>query len=222
MGGMTTSIGETARGDREQRRRDVLVAAASVLEEHGWDEFSIREVATRAGVSGGAVYQWFSGKGEIWAQLQTARFATDAAAVETWPTDLSPGETVHRLVTLIATNHVDLGRHRFEFVRGLKGRIPAYVDDLAEAQTQLSAAIATRLRSIYGDDLSPENHAARLSWLWAVGKGVGDHMVDSRFEAMGVGRSDFLDTTAECVLAGLRAPSPATVRATTTEPDQGG
>ncbi|MEZ5243484.1 MAG: TetR/AcrR family transcriptional regulator [Acidimicrobiales bacterium] len=209
---MTTSIGETARGDREQRRRDVLVAAASVLEERGWDDFSIREIAARAGVSGGAVYQWFSGKGEIWAQLQTARFTADTATVESWPADLGPSETVHRLVMLIAKNHVDLGRHRFEFVRGLKGRAPAYADDLTNAHARLSASIADRLLSIYGDGHPPENHAARVSWLWAVGKGVGDHMVDSRFEAMGVDRTDFLDTTAECLLAGLRAPSPATVR----------
>ena len=61
----------------------------------------------------------------------------------------------------------------------------------------------------------PANHAARVSWLWAVGQGVGDHMIDSRFEAMGVDRNDFLDTTAECVLAGLRAPSPVTVESRT-------
>jgi hypothetical protein len=50
-----------------------------------------------------------------------------------------------------------------------------------------------------------------VSWLWAVGNGVGDDLVDARFEAIGVSRNDFLDTTAQCVLAGLRAPSPSTV-----------
>jgi len=216
MGGTKTSQadtaqGDTARGDKAGRRRDVLAAAAAVLEESDWESFSIREVAARAGVSGGAVYQWFSGKGEIWARLQAARFADDAKTIEAWPEDLAPNETVHRLVSIIAENHADLGRHRFEFVRDLKGRTPDYALKLTASHHLVSAAIATRIGSIYPDGVTPANHAARVSWLWAVGKGVGDHMIDSRFEAMGVDRNDFLDTTAECVLAGLRGPSPVTV-----------
>lgn len=213
MGGKTITTGETARGDRDQRQRDVLAAAARVLEERGWDEFSIRDVAERAGVSGGAVYQWFSGKGEIWARLQTARFAADTEEIESWPADLAPGELVHRLVSIIATNHVDLGRHRFEFVHGLKGRIPAYAAELTNAHSVLSHAVASRLLSVYVGE-PPANHAARVSWFWAVGKGIGDHMVDSRFELLGVDRTLFLDTAAECLLAGLRGESPATARRT--------
>jgi AcrR family transcriptional regulator len=53
-----------------------LASAAAALEETDWGSFSIRDVAARAGVSGGAVYRWFSGKGEIWAHLQTARIPT--------------------------------------------------------------------------------------------------------------------------------------------------
>lgn len=209
------SVGGTVRensswGDRQQRRRDVLSAAAAVLEEAGWDGFSIRETASRAGVSGGAVYQWFSGKGEIWAELQTARFVGYTAEIEGWPTQLSPRETVHRLVQIIATNHAEIGRHRFEFVRGLKGRIPEYAVELTSAHRVLSDAIADRVESLHGAD-PPLDMAARVSWLWAVGKGVGDHLVDSRFEISGVDRLDFLETTTECVLAGLLAPSPVTV-----------
>jgi len=201
----------TARGDKEQRRRDVLAAAESVLAEHGWDGFSIRDTAARAGVSGGAVYQWFSGKGEIWANLQTARFAVDTKVVEQWPDDLAPLETVHRIVTIIAQNHIDIGRHRFAFVRDLDGRIPDYALELADAHRVLREAITARVATIHRGNGQPDNQAARVSWLWATAKGVGDHLVDSRFEVMGVDRDDFLAATAECVLAGLRAPSPVTV-----------
>ena len=174
-------------GTRPRVRRDVLAAAAAVLEESDWESFSIREVASRAGVSGGAVYQWFSGKREIWAHLQTARFTADTATVESWPDDLSAGETVHRLVALIAKNHTDLGRHRFEFARDLKGRTPDYALALTDAHHVLSTAVATRVRSVYPDGVTPTNHAARVSWLWAVGKGVGDHLIDARFDTTGVG-----------------------------------
>ena len=206
MGGITTT-----RGDRAGRRRDVLAAAAAALEESDWGSFSIRDLAARAGVSGGAVYQWFSGKGEIWARLQTARFTADRETIEGWSSDLPAGETVHRLIGIIAENHADLGRHRFEYVRDLKGKTPDYAVELADAHQALSNAISTRIRAIYSDEITPANHAARVSWLWAVGKGVGEHLVDTRFEPTRVDRNDFLDTTAECVLAGLRAPAPVTV-----------
>ena len=143
--------------------------------------------------------------------LQIARFRADTATVKAWSDDLAAIEVVHRLVSIIAMNHFDLGRHRFEFVRSLKGRVPDYAVDLASAQQELSSAVAARVESINGHAGPPPNQAARLSWLWAVSKGVGDHMIDDRFELMGVARDEFLDTTAECVLAGLRAPSPVTV-----------
>ncbi len=202
---------DTARGDRAQRRRDVLAAAAAALEEHGWDGFSIRDIAARAGVSGGAVYQWFSGKGEIWARLQTTRFRADTAEVESWSDDLTDVETVQRIVLLIAKNHADIGRHRFEFVRGLKGRVPDYAVELTNAHHLLSAAIAIRIDALSPHEPVRSDLAARVSWIWAVGKGVGDHLVDSRFEVMGVEREDFLATTAVCALAGLRAPDADTV-----------
>lgn len=186
-----------------------------MLEESGWEDFSIRDLAARAGVSGGAVYQWFSGKGEIWARLQTARFVADTERIESLPDTLPRRELVRRLLMIIAENHADLGRHRFEFVRGLEGRIPDYAIELTAAHHILNAAIATRVETIYDVTTDgqgvPTNLAARVSWLWAVGKGVGDHMVDSRLLVAGVAENDFLDTTAECVLAGLLAPSPITV-----------
>lgn len=76
----------TARGDRAQRRADILTAAAEILAESGWAGLSMREVARRAGVSVGATYQWFSGKDEIFAELYIARLEgglvqlSDAAA----------------------------------------------------------------------------------------------------------------------------------------------
>ncbi|MFT5204160.1 MAG: AcrR family transcriptional regulator [Candidatus Aldehydirespiratoraceae bacterium] len=202
----TKGIQSTARGDRKQRYQDVMTAAATVLEERGWDEFSIRDVASRAGVSAGAVYQWFSGKGEIWANLQRDRFDADRAIVTSWPTDLSPVETVSRILDLLARSYVDLGRYRFAFVSTLKGRVPGYAIELTSAHHLLSAEIATHVVRIQDRAEPPTDQNARLSWLWATSKGVGDHLVDARHEAHGVKQDIFLETAARSVLAGLTAP----------------
>lgn len=198
-------VSPTARGDRDQRHRDVLAAAAAVLDEVGWDDFSIREVATRAGVSAGAVYQWFSGKGEIWARLQTARFERDTADVFTWAADLSPEELVRRSISVIADNHTQIGRHRFDFVRSLKDDVPDYARALTAAHHALRAAVAARLVTIMPRALSTVDQRARVSWIWALGKGVGDHLVDARHDAHDVPRDQFLATTTTCALAGLTA-----------------
>jgi AcrR family transcriptional regulator len=202
----TEGIQSTARGDRKQRHRDVMVAAATVLEEHGWEEFSIRDVASRAGVSAGAVYQWFSGKGEIWANLQRDRFDTDRAIVASWPTNLSPVETVSRILDLLARSYADLGRYRFAFVSTLKGRVPEYAIELTSAHHLLAAEIAAHVVRIQDRSEPPADQNARLSWLWATGKGIGDHLVDARHEILGVDQDVFLETAAKSVLAGLTAP----------------
>ena len=198
-------VAPTARGDKAQRHRDVLVAAAAVLDELGWEDFSIREVASRAGVSPGAVYQWFSGKGEIWARLQTARFERDIEEIEGWATDLGPAELVRRAVAVIAENHREIGRHRFDFVRTLTDEFPDYAYALTSAHRALNTTLTMKLSPIMPIGLDETERRARMSWLWAVGKGVGDHLVDARHEAHGVDRETFLATTTACAMAGLTA-----------------
>ncbi|MEM7139838.1 MAG: TetR/AcrR family transcriptional regulator [Actinomycetota bacterium] len=195
----------TARGDREQRHKDVLDAAGAVLDELGWDQFSIRDVATRAGVSAGAVYQWFSGKGEIWARLQTSRFERDARAIADWPDDLEPAEVVRRAVEVIAVNHAEIGRYRFDFVIGLKGAVPDYANDLTRAHMAVGERLAARVMPLLPDSLDETARRARQSWLWAVGKGIGDHLVDDRFAVQGIDREAFLATSTTMVLSGLTA-----------------
>ena len=65
---------ETKRGDREGRRRDILRAAAEILEQHGYGELNMRAIASRAGVSAGTPYSYFTSKEEIFATLLGRRF----------------------------------------------------------------------------------------------------------------------------------------------------
>lgn len=205
--GDTTEGNEaTARGDRAQRHRDVMDASSAVLEQCGWEGFSIRDVAARAGISAGAIYQWFSGKGEIWANLQCARFLEDVDVARGWSNDLSPTDTVDSVVGLISRNHAELGRYRFEFVRGLAGSAPQYSIDLTEAHLALNQVLAGHIERIQNFTQPPEDQAARISWVWAVGKGVGDHIIDGGFDVHGVTEEEFLATTARSVLAGLQSP----------------
>ena len=109
------------------------------------------------------------------------------------------------MLELIARNHADLGRHRFDFVRTLKGRVPEYATELTNTHRQLSDEIGRHVARVQGTEQPPADQQARLSWLWAVGKGIGDHLVDSRHLVLGVDEETFWDTSARSVLAGLTA-----------------
>jgi AcrR family transcriptional regulator len=67
------STEQTAWGDAEGRRRDILQSAERILEEQGYAGLTMRAIAVGAGVSSGTVYQYFSGKEDVFAALMERR-----------------------------------------------------------------------------------------------------------------------------------------------------
>ena len=62
--------GPVSAEDAIRARRDVVLKAArSVFETKGLEEASVRLIAKTAGVTTGAIYPYFSGKEEIYAEL---------------------------------------------------------------------------------------------------------------------------------------------------------
>jgi AcrR family transcriptional regulator len=73
VGSETVSTEQTAWGDAEGRRRDILSSAELILEEQGYAGLTMRAIAVGAGVSSGTVYQYFSGKEDVFAALMERR-----------------------------------------------------------------------------------------------------------------------------------------------------
>ena len=67
------STEQTAWGDAEGRRRDILQSAEQILEEQGYAGLTMRAIAVGAGVSSGTLYQYFSGKEDVFAALMERR-----------------------------------------------------------------------------------------------------------------------------------------------------
>jgi AcrR family transcriptional regulator len=88
----------------------ILVAARSLLSEHGLEGFTVEDVATRAGIPVGSIYQFFPNKFAIVAELDardTEALVDDLlAAAGRFPTDDWQRET-DRIIDLIATHWVD-------------------------------------------------------------------------------------------------------------------
>ena len=194
----------TERGDAEGHRRDILRAAAEILVENNWVDFSIRDVAARAGVSPGAVYQWFAGKDEIIANLQAARLHDDAADVRQWPDDMAPDVLATRLTFMLTTMYAEIGRLPVD---------PAAFDSRPAAQANLAAARHDAIAAV-NDKVSRVMQSAgrrlpdleaRLSWLWASARGIADLLVEGAHDTHGVSRDDFLRVAGARTAAGFLA-----------------
>lgn len=63
----------------EARRKAILAAAAELFDARGYAATTVEEVAARAGIAKGSVYNYFRSKDDLFAQLFTATSATDEA-----------------------------------------------------------------------------------------------------------------------------------------------
>ena len=202
--------GDTTTNDRvDSRRQQVLAAAAELLEEHAGVGFSMREVADRAGVSAGAVYQWFSGKAEILAVLHNQRFDEELERMTALPDSLDFTSMVREVLTGMATIWSDTGHHRTTIIDAHDGSAhDAFLDGVRDRFRLLSACIEERLRaSAATDGLQLRPTEEMIPWLWAVCIGAGTQLIDTRFVGR-AGSAAYLAGLVAPTAAGLLAPTP--------------
>ena len=134
----------------------------------------MREVARRAGVSAGALYQWFAGKDEIYAELYTTRLNEGTAALETLPVDTSLEALLTSAFRWVRTTWTDLGRWQLEFAEISRTRETSdALTTLRESHERLTQTAVRRLheragaagRRVTVDDAT----AADLIWGTATG-----------------------------------------------------
>lgn len=74
------SVRRQPKGDKRERTRAALIdAAAAVIGEKGWDRTSLEEVASRAGMSRGAIYGNFKDREELFLAVVQQRWKPVAA-----------------------------------------------------------------------------------------------------------------------------------------------
>lgn len=186
-----SSEGGTARGDRNQRRIDVLNAATQILDESGWAGLNMREVAARAGVSAGATYQWFSGKDEIYAELYSDRLAAGVEALEATPPDIGLEDLLIGTFAWVASTWRVLGRWQLEFAEISRDREPSdAVAKLAETHQRLlqrGLELVARAAAAEGRRAPVDIDTAHLIWGTATGLAMRADVLqldDARAEAL--------------------------------------
>lgn len=196
----------TARGDRDGRRRDVLAAASAILDESGWQGLSIRAVASRAGVSTGAVYQWFSGKDEIFGELMDREVRAGLELIDSVPT-ASFDETVRMMLDWVVDLYFRLARYELEFAETSSGRAGR---EIAPAMAATYLELGKRADDVL--DLAAANdgveliqHEHRITWFWAGCIGTAERIAISPQHFHGQAKEDLLQLAADSLARSLIA-----------------
>lgn len=89
---------------KEATRRRVLDAARELFETVGYDETTVREIATRAGVAVGSVFTSFAGKADVLSQVMADRLEALYGELERVLPHLR-GSTADRLASIFALHY---------------------------------------------------------------------------------------------------------------------
>jgi len=194
-------------GDREQRRRDVLEAAARTLEESGWAGLSMREIARGAGVSPGAIYQWFGGKDEIFGELFRANLWGVVDRFADMPEDISLHDFVRVSLEWVIELWEKLGRYLLDFTDMAAEAGPSDVDDaLANALAELGAIFCAAMRSAAEHDgVEIAVHPQRQRWVWGAMIGTAECVFALRLDEQPEERAAYLEFVTRSLVASLSA-----------------
>ena len=154
--------GRTAEG--EATRRKLYEMAIRLIGERGYDATTLRDVATRAGVTAGLLYRYFPSKRSVvlalYDELSDA-FAQEAAG-------MPAGKWRDRFVYALETSLRSLGPHRIT----LRALVPVMVGDVDEGVFAQSTAFSrTRVQTVFraavvdASDAPPQKLAEALGRL---------------------------------------------------------
>ncbi|GAA2111641.1 TetR family transcriptional regulator [Kitasatospora saccharophila] len=151
----------------QERYERLLDACAGLLDEVGPAGLTTKEVALRAEVPIGTLYQFFAGKEGLLAALaerNLARFL-DGLARRVAAGPGAPGPAAfadHAVDEFVAMKRAVTGFGHLDF--GLVDAVPAEVDDLhlLDAELDNNAAVAARLRTIGGELFAAPGYALVL------------------------------------------------------------
>jgi AcrR family transcriptional regulator len=132
--------GRTAEGEATRTR--LYETAVQLIGEQGYAATTLRDVATRAGVSAGLLYRYFPSKRSVVLALYdelSDRFARDAAT-------MPPGKWRDRFLFALETSLRSLGPHRVT----LRALVPVMVGDVEEGVFAQSTAFSRqRVQAIF-------------------------------------------------------------------------
>jgi AcrR family transcriptional regulator len=121
----------------EERRSQILEAAAEIFSDHGYHEATIRQIADRAGLAEGTIYLYFPGKRDL---LLSAWEHVAISSLFPLLDRASRGEDDEGFIATLLTNRFELFRRHAAFFR--------LVMQQGDVDPELRKAVQTRIQTI--------------------------------------------------------------------------
>ncbi|WP_280410310.1 TetR/AcrR family transcriptional regulator [Nocardia brasiliensis] len=166
-------------GDRETRRRDILVAGRRLLTEKGYAALQMRDVARGAGISPGTVYTYFATKEALYATLYAERLEEFVGKVEP---SCAATEDLEELFVLVATEYLEMYRvygRELNIWAVLAGEVDLSDESGAQLITAAARAYDLILHTVERLDLG-DDPGMTVTVLWSVITGLADHFTSVR------------------------------------------
>lgn len=153
--------GETAQG--LAARQKLYDTAIALIAERGFDQTTLRDVATRAGVSVGLLYRYFPSKQAVVLALYDQLSAEQSAHAEAMPR----GKWRERFLFALETSLTILGPHR----QTLTALIPVLVSNASDGLFSSTTAFSReRVQRVYQDAVVGASDAPRAEVAAALGR----------------------------------------------------
>jgi AcrR family transcriptional regulator len=125
----------TGRKRRADRRAQVIVVAARIFAERGYNNVGMRDIADAVGIRGASLYHHFPGKEEILYAICLS--VTREPVEDSLPVLDDPGTPTDRLTALVRAHIRHLLRRRVEHIVGLHERAALSPEHRAEIDAYL-------------------------------------------------------------------------------------
>jgi AcrR family transcriptional regulator len=198
-------------GDADARRRDILEAAARLLEDGGYPALTMRAIALGAGVSPGTIYHHFADKEQVVAALMEQRMDAVHATIEAAPRDAGVAGVLRGVMPGAALLWRDIGRTSIGWAHDLLG--PEHdVGRTPEPADRAWHAMLESLRGAMADAAGREGRGLRsgpavIPFVWAGLMGIADDLVNGWSRAAGLDDDEFVDFSVDALARGVTEPS---------------
>ncbi|GEE00086.1 hypothetical protein nbrc107696_05320 [Gordonia spumicola] len=190
-------------GDREQRRADILRAGESLLVSGGYDALRMRDVATGAGISLGAVYTYYTNKESLFIAVFAERLEAMLAELE--PKVAEAEDAVDAFIvtaTMYRDGYLLFGRQfdALSLVTDEDKLQPEVVEQLRRATARMVTTLSSSLvRFGYEGDIP-----LAMTFLWSSMRGLANHYASARSQFLPVSWDEAVAFSAESLARSLR------------------
>ena len=168
--------------DAEARRRGVLDAAALILDEHGYAQMTIRNVAARAGTSVGVIYRYFVDKQDIFVALLLESQERLTQFLGALPREEGVANLLARIIPETTLQWARVGRlvATWRQTEAIKPEANERLRGLLDSTDAQFSALRTALLEAARNEGRPlRQDAALIPFVWAGLMGVADTVANN-------------------------------------------